>query len=430
MGGAALWDDLAVAARIHVVGTGLAGLAAAVEIAAAGRAVTIYEQAGHAGGRCRSFFDDLLGQPIDNGNHLVLSGNRSLYAFLSRIGATDRLGGPARAAFPFVDLQTGERWTLRPGSGPLPWWIFVPGRRVPGTRVRDYFAGLRFARANGRSTVAECVGSQGALYRRFWQPLAVAVLNTEADEGAARLLWPVLRDTFGRGEAACRPRMANRGLGDCFIDPALAYLREHGAEMRFHARLRGIDISGDRANHLVFVNGSVAVAAEDSVVLAVPPAAAAALLPGLVTPAASRAIVNAHFRIPQRFPMPKFIGLIGAISQWVFVRDNVASVTVSAADSLAEEANDAIAAKLWPEVCRALEIHDQGLPAWRVVKEKRATFAQTPAELARRPGFRTCIANLVLAGDWTDTGLPATLEGSVRSGHTAAASVLATATSA
>ena len=105
-------------------------------------------------------------------------------------------------------------------------------------------------------------------------------------------------------------------------------------------------------------------------------------------------------------------------------------MTVSAADGLAEEANDAIAAKLWPEVCRALEIHDQGLPAWRVVKEKRATFAQTPAELARRPGFRTCIANLVLAGDWTDIGLPATLEGSVRSGHTAAASVLATATSA
>jgi uncharacterized protein with NAD-binding domain and iron-sulfur cluster len=112
------------------------------------------------------------------------------------------------------------------------------------------------------------------------------------------------------------------------------------------------------------------------------------------------------------------------------VRDDVASVTVSAADGLVEEANDVIAAKLWPEACLALGLEETRLPAWRIVKEKRATFAQTPTELARRPGSQTRIANVVLAGDWTDTGLPATLEGSVRSGHTAVASVLASATSA
>ena len=430
MGGAALWDDLAVAARIHVVGMGLAGLAAAVELAASGRAVTLYEQAGHAGGRCRSFFDDSLGHFIDNGNHLVLSGNRSLHAFLRRIGATDRLSGPARAAFPFFDLETGERWTLRPGSGKVPWWIFVPSRRVPGTRVRDYFASLRLARAHGQSTVTECVGAQGALYRRFWQPLTVAVLNTQAEEAAARLLWPVLRETFGRGEAACRPRIASRGLGDCFIDPALAYLRERGADIRFHARLREIEISDGRVCRLVFASGSVPVDAEEAVVLAVPPAAAAMLLPGLVTPQESRAIVNAHFRVARRFANPTFMGVIGGISQWVFVRDQIVSVTISAANGLAEEANDSIAARLWPEVRPALELSEPHIPAWRIIKEKRATFAQTPAELARRPGFRTCIANLVLAGDWTDTGLPATLEGSVRSGHMAATSLLASATRA
>jgi hydroxysqualene dehydroxylase len=420
-----------VAARVHVVGAGLAGLAAAVDLVASGQAVTIYEQAGHAGGRCRSYFDDVLGRSIDNGNHLVLSGNRSLYAFLRRIGATDRLSGPARAAFPFVDLQTGERWTLRPGPGPVPWWIFVPGRRVPGTRARDYLAGLRFARADSRCTIADCIGPPGPLYRRFWEPLAVAALNTGAEEGAARLLWPVLRETFGRGEAACRPRMARRGLSDCFIEPALAYLRQHGAELRFQARLREIEIIASRVSLLRFANGSVAeLAAGDWVVVAAPPAAAAALIPGLTTPKNSRAIVNAHFRISRRFPAPSFIGLVGAMSQWIFVRDDVVSVTVSAADALLEEANEAIAAKLWPEVRLAFELVDPCLPVWRIIKEKRATFAQTPTELARRPGFRTRVANLVLAGDWTDTGLPATLEGSVRSGHTAAASILASATSA
>jgi uncharacterized protein with NAD-binding domain and iron-sulfur cluster len=121
--------------------------------------------------------------------------------------------------------------------------------------------------------------------------------------------------------------------------------------------------------------------------------------------------------------------LVGATSQWIFVREDVASVTVSAANGLDEEPNEVITAKLWPEVRLALDLADAGPTAWRIVKEKRATFAQTPSELVRRPGVRTRIANLFLAGDWTDTGLPATLEGSVRSGHTAAASVLSSATS-
>jgi hypothetical protein len=220
-------------------------------------------------------------------------------------------------------------------------------------------------------------------------------------------------------------------LSDCFIDPALAYLREHGAEIGLHARLRRVEVVAGLARRLDFTNGLTVTMAEDEfLVLAVPPAAAAALLPGLVTPEESRAIVNAHFRVSRSVPEPTFIGLVGAISQWIFVRDDVVSVTVSAANGLVEEANEAIAAKLWPEVCLALGFKETRLPACRIVKEKRATFAQTPAELARRPGSRTRVANVVLAGDWTDTGLPATLEGSVRSGHTAVATVLASATSA
>jgi hydroxysqualene dehydroxylase len=419
-----------VAVRVHVVGAGLAGLAAAVELAASGCRVTLYEQAGHAGGRCRSFFDEVLERPIDNGNHLVLSGNRALHDYLGRIGAADRLTGPARAAFPFLDLRTGERWTVKPGRGRLPWWILAPGRRVPGTRVRDYFAALRLARAGSESTVAECVAASDVLYRRFWEPLAIAALNTSAEEGAARLLWPVLRETFGRGEAACRPRMASRGLSHCFVDPALGFLRERGADVRLHARLRQIEVADDRACCLRFAGGGATeVSPGESVVLAVPPAAAAGLLPGLVTPDGGRAIVNGHFRMSGPFPAPAFVGLVGAVSQWIFVRDDVASVTVSAANGLAEEPNEVIAAKLWPEVRVALDLADATPAAWRIVKEKRATFAQTPSELAHRPGVRTRIANLFLAGDWTDTGLPATLEGSVRSGHTAAASVLSSATS-
>jgi hydroxysqualene dehydroxylase len=414
-----------------VVGAGLAGLAAAVELTAAGRTVALYDQAGHAGGRCRSFFDDVLDRPIDNGNHLVLSGNTALHAYLARIGALDRLSGPNRAAFPFLDLHTEERWTVRPGAGRVPWWILSPERRIPGTRPSEYFAAWRLARADRQRTVAECVGARGMLYRRFWEPLTVAALNTSAEEGAACLLWPVLRDTFGRGEAACRPRIAAGGLSDCFVDPALAYLRGRGAEVNLRARLREIGFADGRAAHLAFSGAGpdVDIGTGDSLLLAVPPAMAQALVPGLVVPETTRAIVNAHFLLPRSLgEPPHFLGLVGGMSQWIFVRNDIASVTVSAANGLAEEVNDVLARRLWPEVRRALDVGEERLPAWRVIKEKRATFAQTPAEVARRPGCRTRIANLVLAGDWTDTGLPATLEGSVRSGHTAAACLLAGAT--
>lgn len=419
--------------RAHVVGGGLAGLAAAVELAAAGRPVTLYDQAIRAGGRCRSFFDESLGRTIDNGNHLVLSGNTSLTRYLRRIGAEDRLSGPQRAAFPFIDLATGERWTVRIGTGRIPWWVLSASRRIPGTRLAEYASALHLARAGSERTVADCVDTSGALYRRFWEPLTVAVLNTAADEGAAHLLWPVLLETFGRGEAACRPRIATHGLADSFVDPAVAFLRGAGAELRLHTRLRSIVIGGSRARLLNFAGGGgteVPIGADESLVLAVPPAAAAALMPGLTTPQHSRAIVNAHFRLDDAVPQPDFVGLVSATAQWIFVRDDIASVTVSAADGLAEESNEAIAARLWPEVQQALRLPAASLPRHRIVKEKRATFAQTPAEAARRPGARTALANVFLAGDWTATGLPATIEGSVRSGHTAAACVFAGASNA
>ena len=120
--------------RVHVIGAGVAGLSVAVRASASGRPVTVWEAAGHAGGRCRSFDDSVLGRRIDNGNHLVLSGNQDVAAYLDLIGARDALIGPAVAEFPFVDLKSGERWAVRPGPGRVPWWVLSAKRRIPGTR--------------------------------------------------------------------------------------------------------------------------------------------------------------------------------------------------------------------------------------------------------------------------------------------------------
>ena len=145
---------------IHVIGAGLAGLAAAVRLAERGARVTVHEAAGQAGGRCRSYHDPALDMEIDNGNHLLLSANHAALSYLATIGAKDALAGPPGADFAFVDLASGERWTLRINAGRLPWWIFDRTRRVPGTNARDNLAFGRQVWASADQTICE-VGSCG-----------------------------------------------------------------------------------------------------------------------------------------------------------------------------------------------------------------------------------------------------------------------------
>src|SRR5262249_60935994 len=142
-----------VQATVHVVGAGLAGLAAAVRLAAGGASVVVHEAAGQAGGRCRSYHDPALDMVIDNGNHLLLSANHAARSYLETIGAEGGLVGPAQAEFAFVDLATGARWTLRINAGRPPWWVFDAPRRGAGTGAGDYPAFARLWFASGRSPV-------------------------------------------------------------------------------------------------------------------------------------------------------------------------------------------------------------------------------------------------------------------------------------
>ena len=413
--------------RVHIVGAGIAGLSCAVRLAGRGRAVTLYEAAAQAGGRCRSYFDAKIGRTIDNGNHILLSANEAALSYLDEIGARHTLCVPPRAVFPFVDVRSGERWCMRPNAGPVPWWIFAPGRRIPGTRASSYLAGLRLAFAGPDQTVADLLDPADPLWERFWEPLTVAALNTAPREASARLLWQVVKETFGRGEAACRPFIARDGLGASFVEPALELLGAAGAEVCFNQRLRAIDFEAERAAGLHFAERSVAVEPGEQVVIALPPTVAGALLPGLEAPADSRPIVNGHIRLPAPPRLAPgmsedrpFLGLVGGAAQWLFLRGDVVSLTVSAAAELAERPSEEIAERFWADTAVALDLDPDQRPPIRIVKERRATFAQTPQALRRRAPARTKWRNLVLAGDWTDTGFPATIESAVRSGRAAA----------
>lgn len=407
--------------RVHIIGGGVAGLSAAVFAASEGKHVTLYEASGHAGGRCRSYFDRVLDRRIDNGNHLVLSGNSAIGEYLKLTGAEGELTGPEQAIFSFFDLNDDKKWQLEVDRGRIPWSIFSKARRVPGTRLLDYLKILRLGFAGPTATVEACLGPvDNPLYRRLWELLAVSILNTKANEASASLLWAVFKETFGRGGDACKPRVAKSGLSETFVFPALAYLEQKGCNVHLGQRLKEMEFSNARVQSLKFETETIQVGPDDCVILAVPPEIASRLIPDLRVPEKTRAIVNGHFIIPKMYSSNKITAIIGGEAHWIFVRGDVASVTISAAESLVDKSSERIAALLWPEVCRALTIENVELGAYRIVKEKKATFAQTPSQISRRPQSASKWENLKLAGDWTATGLPATLEGAIRSGKFAA----------
>jgi squalene-associated FAD-dependent desaturase len=291
-------------------------------------------------------------------------------------------------------------------------------RRVPGTKASDYLgmAGLMFANRGAR--VGDAMNCKGVLWDRLLEPFLLAALNLQPEIGSAALAGAIVRETLAKGGRHYYPRVAEPHLASALVEPALSYLKARGATVRLGQRVRRLAISQGRIVSFA-VGEETQLGTKDRVVLAVPPWVAAELLPGLSVPTAHSAIVNAHYLVTPPQGLAPILGLIGGTAQWVFAFSDRLSVTVSGADQLIDLDRESLARTLWKDVAGVHRLNPE-LPPWQIVKEKRATFAATPEQDALRPHAATEYANLVLAGDWTQTGLPATIEGAIRSGQKAA----------
>lgn len=415
---------------VHIVGLGVAGLSAAVRLANAGRTVKLYDGAKAAGGRCRSFHDAKLDCLIDNGNHLLLSGNKSALSYLDLLGARHELEIADKATFPFYDHDNGERWSVTLDEGLIPWWVFQKSRAIPGVRLSEFGSALKFPFASTKATIESLTGSTGKLFERFWEPMTWAVLNITPDRASANLMWAVFAETFAKGGTYCKPMIAKRGLSETFVDPALRFLEKQNVEPQFNTPLKEMVLDGSLVTSLHLGDETISLNEEDAVVLAVPRAQAGRIVPDCSIPDGDTAIVNAHFKMAEPLDAdkaPPLLGLVNSKTHWIFTRGNIISLTISAADALGLDriSEDDLLPQLWDEVVAALDLpvgttYDAG----RLIRERRATFDQSPESVAKRPAAKTQYSNLVLAGDWTDTGVPATIEGSIRSGEMAAKAVL------
>jgi len=218
--------------------------------------------------------------------------------------------------------------------------------------------------------------------------------------------------------------VARDGLTGAFIDPALRFVQASGGVIRYGARLRALGLEGQRVASLDFGDRVERLAPDDGIVLAVPPWIAGALVPDLATPTEFRAIVNAHFALAPPAGLPPMIGVVNGIVEWIFAFPDRLSVTISGADRLLDAPRDQLAHDIWREVAKVAGVAP-AMPQWQLIKERRATFASLPGQDRKRPDAATRFSNMVLAGDWTATGLPGTIEGAIRSGNRAAALIQA-----
>ena len=360
---------------IHIIGAGISGLSAAYKLTQNGVPVALYDAASHAGGRCYSFFDKKLNALIDNGTHLMLGANTALLEMLS-------------------NCQT----------------------QTPLKNIGSHFT---FYKKDGTSFQIDTGKPFSILkhLKELYSLLCESVMNTPVKKADTTMLFKTALKCFGKKNGCIY--LAYPSLNDSIVSPVVDFLKNKNVPFHFGRRLNEI-----KQNELIFSDGTnVPLTEKDRVILAVSPHQASKLS-DKVQAFPVQPIVNIHYKtdtlLPNALPL---IGLIGFIGHWVFIKNGVLSVTISAAEELLQKQTpDELAASLWNDLKNILN-PTEACPPYRVIIERRATLFQSKEINKRRPFFAAA-SPIILAGDFTATGLPCTIEGAVRSGFTAAKNIL------
>ncbi|HKQ07934.1 MAG TPA: hydroxysqualene dehydroxylase HpnE [Blastocatellia bacterium] len=433
------------ARRVIIIGGGFAGLAAGVALSERGAAVTLLERRGHLGGRAYSFIDQQTGDVVDNGQHLFMGCYQQTIAFLKKIGCLDRLAFQDRPRVDFLDRQQGYTSFECPRL-PAPLHAVAGLLRMRGLTLGDKLGVVRVGRAiqrNGQGKAPQTVkewlarlGQSERIRERFWYPMAIATLNEDPRVASAAMLKVVLKEAFGGGREATSIGIARVGLSELYTEGATRFIEARGGTIKTSATVERLVIEGGRVVEVELKSGERLAA--DAVISAVPHAPLLKMLPealragefAAVERLRAAPIVSINLWFDRSVFDRQFAGLIGTRSQWLFNKNlivkptessNQFAVIISAAHDFVDWTKEQLVEMALGELHELLpESRDARLLHSRIVKEREATLSHTVESDTLRPGPRTSIENLILAGGWTATGLPDTIESAVLSGHTAA----------
>lgn len=434
-----------------VLGGGIAGIAAAVELARLGARPTLIESRPYLGGRLRSFLHEGSGDEVDNGQHLMMGCYHETFRLLERLGTRDLVTVEPSLRVEFRDADGRSDLLSAPRWLPSPLGSLVGIMRLGSLGLGDRLSVLRlglavkFGRVKDDETVREYLtrlGQSSRLQERLWDPIVIATMNTPPQVASARLFVEVMRRAFLGSGSASHLAFPRAGLSH-LVAPAEEYIESRGGRCLIGSAIASLERSGD-AWRVGLKDGSTLTSSR--VISALPPRALRSILadtelhPSILPPAPTYSpIVSLYLWYDRDLSdLPMFCALIGTQVQWVFNRRlidrhaehgahlGLLSCTISAA--FEEAATDAasVIATADRELRRALpELQDAQLIDALVLKEKQATFRATPEFERLRPHARTTLPGLFLAGDWTATGLPATIEGAVWSGVESAGEAVA-----
>jgi len=466
--------------EILIIGGGFAGLAAGVALAKAGRRVRLLEQKPYLGGRARSFYHAPTGSVVDNGQHIFMGCYHSTLEFLETIGTSDRVRFQPRLMVHFADRESGLT-SLEFPSLSAPWHLIAGVLKSNSFTLSEKLQVLRLGRAlraadSGippqdfeRLTVDRWMarlGQSERLRRNFWGLLCIAALNEDPSIAAASLFEPVLRLTLFQSPADSRIGLASSGLSECYTDAAAAYIRSRQGTVELERNVTGLILSAapdgnpqvdssafDSAENgaidvhqplacrgVQLSDGTVIEAA--AVLSAVPCFQLTRLLPESLLRSTSffaglalmrpTPIISLNLWFDRDITDLEFVGLRGTTIQWLFNRGKILNSGEHYVSLVISGAHDYIQRDKEDLLRLALTELKELFPAAReaklehslVIKERFATFSPSIEAAVARPSASTPVRGLYLAGDWTRTGLPATIESAVKSGYTAAAEIL------
>jgi hydroxysqualene dehydroxylase len=445
--------------EVIVIGAGFAGLSAATALAERGISVTVLEARPTLGGRATAFTDPATGERVDNGQHVLIGGYHETFAFLRRLGAAADVHLQPDLHIEVID-RTGRLSRLKCPPLPAPLHLLAGVLRWDAIGWRDRMAllAMRHALTDVRSvrlqpdredarsvrlqadhsTVREWLVRHGQTPRvieLLWEPLAVAALNQSIDEASGAVFAGVLSRMFTKDRRDSALGLPLKALDELYANPARAYVERAGGSVRVNAPARvvcGTPLTVRVRDEEIPARVVICAAAWYSLQSVFPdrPAALTSVLDAAEATAASP-IVTVNLWFDRPITRTAFVGLPGRSMQWVFDKralfgdaSSHLSLVSSGAEAIVGRSNQEIIDLALGELRTSLPAaRDAVLRRAVVVREKRATFSVAPGQ-PPRPAVETTVPGLFLAGDWIDTGLPATIESAVVSGHRAAAAAM------
>ena len=393
----------------------MSGLSAACWATKKGLKVELFESTNLAGGRCRSFFDNNLKIEIDNGNHLVFSANKNFYDLCKLIRTTDKIKTFEPNLF-FFDKSNKKSWKIGLSLFDL---IFNKNKRIPDITLSEYLSILKIFFVSNFDSVESLTNSL-KLKKFFWEPFTLAVMNTSITDAKAKILLNVLKQTIFSGKNKCYIYQPLNNWNETVIQPALEYIKKLN-KISFRKRLKSVVIKNNHITRLNFNDSEINIEEKDVVISALPLNSFSKIFPENNYPEKFNSILNIHFKITNKvrsYFNNQIIGMINSISQWVFIKTNYLSVTVSNAGLFDNVPSESIATEIWVEICILINKKIK-MPYYRIIKEKTATFIQSPENFNKIKKIDNLPKNLIISGDWTQNNLPCTIEGSIMSGRKA-----------